>query len=832
MRRFTVLVVSLAFAVVGVVGTAEAATYDPHLTRAPYLTDLVGLHVIVNFATDQSGTAASVSYGPFDGTTCALTWTQAATRTTVKVGSINEYQWKGSLALPSSGRYCYRVLLGATDLLAAVTSPAFTTQAAAGSSEPFSFAVLGDWGLVDASGNNPDQESLLAQIASSGVRFAVTTGDNGYPSGSQTNYGDLQQVGAAMGAIFGARFWPVPGASVPVFTSAGNHGLSGTAHADLTNWPQDATVASSGGRYQNDVYCCVNGTTSTNYASSWYAFDAGPARFYVLTSAWGDTNVGTASVYANDAAAHFAPGTPEYQWLLTDLQSHPSGLKFAFSHFPFYSDSKSQTSDPFIQGAGNLEGLLAQYGVNVAFNGHSHLYERNPASAPGYPVTYVTGGGGATLEPIGPCHAFDAFGLGWSPTKLQGTSCGAAAIPTSAAQVFHFLRVTVSGTTVTVAPTDELGRTFDVQTYSFANTIADTVIDSAPPSSSSSTSAAFSFHSTISPATFACAIDGAIATPCTSPISYAGLADGGHSFSVVATAASGTDPTAAARSWTVDATAPTVPGAATATALGPTAVSVGWTAASDANGVVGYEISRDGVIVGSAGPTQTSYADATAAPSTTYQYAVRARDAAGNASAYSAAAVVTTPAGSVTLFQDGFEAGLTGWTSSAGLAVEATTVHAGGFAAEGNTANGATYAKKTLAGGLNGYARVYFNVKSATSQVNLLRLRAAGGVSLGYLFVSPAGQLAWRNDVTATTTTSSAIAGPGWHALELHLLVNGTSSISEAWLDGTRLADISLATTSLGSAPISEFQIGEVQTGRTYDVVFDDAAFGAQRIGP
>ena len=53
-------------------GPVGAAYYDTHLTRAPYLTDLVGLHVIVNFATDQSGTTASVSYGPFDGTTCTL----------------------------------------------------------------------------------------------------------------------------------------------------------------------------------------------------------------------------------------------------------------------------------------------------------------------------------------------------------------------------------------------------------------------------------------------------------------------------------------------------------------------------------------------------------------------------------------------------------------------------------------------------------------------------------------------------------------------------------------------------------------------------------------
>ena len=831
MRTLLAAVFTVLLAMTGAVQPAGAADYNTHLTRAPYLTDLVGLHVIVNFATDQSGTTASVTYGPFDGTTCTLPSVQSATRSTVKVGTVSEYQWKASLTLPSAGRYCYRVMLGGTDLLGAGDSPNFSTQATAGSSQPFSFAVFGDWGLVDANGNNPDQQNMLGTLAGSGVRFAVTTGDNGYPSGSQTNYGDLKQVGAAMGAIFGARFWPVPGASVPLFTASGNHGLSGTAHADLTNWPQDVAVASSGGRYANDLYCCVNGTTATNYASSWYAFDAGPARFYVLTSAWGDTNPGTASVYANDYAAHFAPGTPEYQWLLADLQSHPSGLKFAFSHYPFYSDDKSQGSDTFIQGPSSLEGLLASYGVNIAFNGHSHVYERNFPSAPGYPVTYISGGGGGTLEPIGPCHAFDAFGLGWSPTKLKGTSCGAATPATSATQVFHFIKVTVAGTTVTVAPTDELGRTFDVQTYSFANAIADTIIDSGPAGPTNSGSATFSFHSTITPATFACAIDGGTPAPCTSPVTYGGLADGAHSFSVAATAASGTDPTPAVRTWSIDATAPTVPGSVVATPLGPSAVGVSWSASSDAGGLAGYDVTRDGVVIGSAGPSQTSYSDATATPSTTYQYAVRARDAVGNTSTYSAPAAATTPAG-VAPFQNGFEAGFTGWTSSAGLALEGSVVHSGGFAAEGNTVNGATYAKKTVTAVSDGYARVYFDLKSAASQVNLLRMRSAGSVSLGYAFVTASGQLGWRNDVAATTTMSSTVVGPGWHALELHLLVNGASSISEVYLDGARVADISAAVASLGTSPITEFQIGEVQSGRTYDVVFDDAAFGSQRIGP
>ena len=150
----------------------------------------------------------------------------------------------------------------------------------------------------------------------------------------------------------------------------------------------------------------------------------------MLTSAWGDTNTGNASVYANDAAAHWSPGTPEYEWLLADLKAHPGGLKFAFSHYPFHSDDKSQGSDTFIDGAGKLEGMLATYGVDIAFNGHSHVYERNRPAATGYPVTYVTGGGGAVLEPIGPCSSIDAYGIGWSPGRLAGSACGDASVPT------------------------------------------------------------------------------------------------------------------------------------------------------------------------------------------------------------------------------------------------------------------------------------------------------------------------------------------------------------------------------------------------------------------
>jgi hypothetical protein len=114
-----------------------------------------------------------------------------------------------------------------------------------------------------------------------------------------------------------------------------------------------------------------------------------------------------------------------------------------------------------------------------------------------------------------------------------------------------------------------------------------------------------------------------------------------------------------------------------------------------------------------------------------------------------------------------------------------------------------------------------------------LRLRDAAGNSLGYLYVSTTGKLGFHNDATATNTLSATTVGAGWHALELHLGINGAAGTVEVWLDGTRIDDLStVGTATLGTAPIGQFQIGEAQTGRTYDVVFDDAAFAAGRIGP
>jgi hypothetical protein len=331
--------------------------------------------------------------------------------------------------------------------------------------------VFGDWGAMSPDGN-PHQANVMSRIAASGARFAVTVGDNTTQAGSQANYGDLYQRGEQVSGVFGPTSWTVAGSSLPIFPTLGNHGHSNANH--LINWPQDRVASRSRGRYSMQAYCCLNQTKPGRYPSAWYAFDAGRVRFYVLQAAWSNTNVGTADLYKNDYDYHWTPSSPQYRWLERDLKRHPRAVKFAFLHFPIHSDNASdQRSDPFLQGPGGVEGLLGRYGVKLTFSGNAHIYQRNTPSFPGAPVTYVTGGGGDRVQPIGAhgCGALDAYGIGWSYSANaglgEGSACGSAPVPTEITQVFHFLRVSVNRKTVTVTPTDELGRTFDVVTYGF-----------------------------------------------------------------------------------------------------------------------------------------------------------------------------------------------------------------------------------------------------------------------------------------------------------------------------------------------------------------------------
>ncbi|QBZ96946.1 reprolysin-like metallopeptidase [Flavobacterium sangjuense] len=88
-----------------------------------------------------------------------------------------------------------------------------------------------------------------------------------------------------------------------------------------------------------------------------------------------------------------------------------------------------------------------------------------------------------------------------------------------------------------------------------------------------------------------------------------------------------------------DTVAPTAP-TLSASGTTQTTSSLSWSGATDNVGVTGYDVYKDGVLLGST--TSTSYAVSGLTNSTTYVFTVKAKDAAGNASVASNAVSVTT----------------------------------------------------------------------------------------------------------------------------------------------------------------------------------------------
>jgi len=102
-----------------------------------------------------------------------------------------------------------------------------------------------------------------------------------------------------------------------------------------------------------------------------------------------------------------------------------------------------------------------------------------------------------------------------------------------------------------------------------------------------------------------------------------------------------------------DTTPPTAPTSLVATVVSPAQINLSWTASTDNVGVTGYKVERcQGAGCSNfaqiATPTATTLIDTGLTGSTSYSYRVRATDAAGNLSTYSAPATMATPAPTLT----------------------------------------------------------------------------------------------------------------------------------------------------------------------------------------
>lgn len=180
------------------------------------------------------------------------------------------------------------------------------------------------------------------------------------------------------------------------------------------------------------------------------------------------------------------------------------------------------------------------------------------------------------------------------------------------------------------------------RTWTVDTVAPDSTITAGPSGAVSSTSAQFSFTGT-EVATFECSLDNAAFTSCTSPKSYAGLAQGAHAVRVRAVdAANNVDVTPATRTWTVDTVAPTIT-IANGPLVNSPSTSATFTFSSEPGATLDCKLDDQNYTPCSSPTSYTSLAEGT------HTFLVRARDAAMNAGSTSRTWTVDTVAPDTTI---------------------------------------------------------------------------------------------------------------------------------------------------------------------------------------
>jgi Putative peptidoglycan binding domain len=182
------------------------------------------------------------------------------------------------------------------------------------------------------------------------------------------------------------------------------------------------------------------------------------------------------------------------------------------------------------------------------------------------------------------------------------------------------------------------------------------------------------------------------------------------------------------------------------------------------------------------------------------------------------------------LFSDGAETGdLMEWKESGGSAfvVQQDEIANGTFALRATS----TGAPVFLVSRLNSappeiYYRMRFKILHQDPQntVTLMSAQNPDINTIADLYVNSAGVLGLRNYLLGVATDSTImVANSAWHEAQMHIRLDCAGSQIEIWLDGSRIDTLS-TTVPNGLSYISQIQLGDIASGLTYDIAFDDIA--------
>jgi hypothetical protein len=217
-----------------------------------------------------------------------------------------------------------------------------------------------------------------------------------------------------------------------------------------------------------------------------------------------------------------------------------------------------------------------------------------------------------------------------------------------------------------------------------------------------------------------------------------------------------------------DTIPPTAPSNLTASAVAWNQVSLNWTAGTDNVGVVGYQVFRNGIQIGTS--FGTSYVDTTTQAQTTYNYSVKTVDGVGLTSTASNTATITTPD----------PASLLTFAPAADTYVQSDTP----------TTNYGSSTQFVVDNSPIRNALLKFSVSGVGTRTVLsakLRLYCVDGSSLGGAFYRVAdttwgeGTVNWNTAPTADTgtlATLGAVSAGNWSEVDVTSLVKGDGAFS------------------------------------------------------
>ncbi|GMS81509.1 hypothetical protein PENTCL1PPCAC_3684, partial [Pristionchus entomophagus] len=214
---------------------------------------------------------------------------------------------------------------------------------------PYNILVFGDLGVS----NGESIPSLLQEAANKSFDLLVNVGDAAYNLFSNNG-----QTGDEYFATLEPLF-----ATVPYMVVAGNHEAEKDTNGNFTTYRNSFTMPDEG--YGDNQF---------------YSFDVGPIHFVALSSEY----------YAYFEHYGMEPVFNQYDWLVKDLEAANANRAarpwiISFLHRPFYCSNidavDCHTFDTHLVRDGGLsmpglESLFIEQGVDIAFSGHEHSYER------------------------------------------------------------------------------------------------------------------------------------------------------------------------------------------------------------------------------------------------------------------------------------------------------------------------------------------------------------------------------------------------------------------------------------------------------------------------